>query len=182
MSLAPYLAGVLSTALRRELRRSVYARISESARPDELPLAVVAFSESMGYTIARLEPGISSHNNDYRPLVSVPEALKGLYFTQVVANHADSVEIEFRSKGKLFVLAAPGWGGYAIAAAFLDDAGWREPIDALRTRDGTTFEIWSLAAGASERLVVPTQVMLAAEQIIRLGDTVPAANPASPQQ
>jgi hypothetical protein len=168
-ALAPMLGGVVPRNLRRELYRAVYQQIYASARQNEAPLATVACRESMGYTLAKLALGISTHNNDARPLVSVPETLRGLCFTQVVANHAAPVEIEFRSEGKLFVLAAPGWEGYAAAAAFLDDAGWRETIDVLRTRDGTTFEAWSLVAGAGEHLVIPTQVMLAANEVIQLG-------------
>jgi hypothetical protein len=101
-------------------------------------------------------------------LVFVPVELADLAFTQVVANHATPVEVEFRTRGRLFVLAAPGWQGYASAAEFLDDAGWRDSIEPLRTRDGTTFEVWSLYAEGGERLQVPTQVMLAAAQLLRL--------------
>jgi hypothetical protein len=123
----------------------------------------------MGYTLALLEGGVSTHNNDPRPLVSVPSELAGLPFTQVVANHAEPVEIEFRTSGRLFVLAAPGWEGYGPAAEFLGDAGWRDSIEPLRTRDGTTFEVWSLYADAGERLQLPTQVMLAAAELVRFG-------------
>ena len=132
-------------------------------------MATVAFRETMGYTLARLECGASTHNNDPRPLVSVPSELGGMQFTQVVSCHSAPVEIEFRTPGRLFVLAAPGWEGYAPAAAFLDDVGWREPIEPLRTGNGTLFEPWCLAAKAGERLVIPTQVMLAATELIRLG-------------
>jgi hypothetical protein len=34
--------------------------------------ASVAFREKMGYTISRLEPGVSSHNNDPRPFAAIP--------------------------------------------------------------------------------------------------------------
>lgn len=166
--LASHLDGLVPRALRRELRRAVANGTQGTPRPTGAPLAVVAFRESMGYTLARIELGVSTHSNDPRPLVSIPSALAGLCFTQVVANHASPVDIEFRSEGRLLVLASPGWEGYAPAVAFLDDAGWREPIDVLRTRDGTTFEAWSLVAGAGERLVVPTQVMLATDELIRM--------------
>lgn len=165
--LAPYLGGVVPQALRAELRRALAQRDDAPAPPSNLPLATVAFRESMGYTLARLALGVSTHNNDTRPLVSIPSALRGMRFTQVVANRSAPVEITFRSAGRLFVLAAPGWEGYKPAATLLDDAGYREPIEALCTRDGTRFEVWSLAAGAGERIVVPTQVMLAAEELVR---------------
>jgi hypothetical protein len=167
-ALNPYLGGIVPRALRRELRRAVALRLDAEPHPADLPPASAAFKETMGYTLARLEVGVSTHNNDPRPLVAVPNELAGMQFTQVVANHAAPVEIEFQTPGRLFVFAAPGWEGYAPAAAFLDDAGWREPIEPLRTRDGTVFEPWALVAGGGERLVVPTQVMLASTQLTRL--------------
>lgn len=165
--LAPYLGGMVPHSLRRELRRVLLSGNVFTNSPDA-PMAVVAFRESMGYSLARLELGVSTHNNDLRPLVSVPPTLMGLNFTQVVANHAAPVKIEFRSGGKVFVLAAKGWEGYVPAAKFLDDAGWREPLLELRAQEGTTFNAWSLIAEAGEHLVVPTQVMLAARELARL--------------
>jgi hypothetical protein len=165
--LKPHLEGVVPRSLRSELLRTLSNRTGP-ARPSDGPLAVIAFREAMGYTLARLESGVSTHNNDPRPLVFVPVELMGLVFTQVVANHATPVEVEFRTGGRLFVLAAPGWEGYAPAAAFLDEAGWRDSIEPLRTRDGTSFEVWSLYAEAGERLRLPTQIMLAAAELLRL--------------
>ena len=166
-ALQPFFGGIVPRGLRRELRRVVRQRAAGLPPPADVPPAVVAYREAMGYTLARLQPGTSTHNNDERPLVSVPDRLAGLCFTQVVANHAAPVEVEFRTAGRLFVLAAPGWEGYAPASAFLDDAGWREPIEPLRTRGGTVFEPWSLVATAGERLTFPTQVMLAGPELIR---------------
>ncbi len=166
-TVAPYLGGVIPEALRHELRRAVKIRLPALARPDDTTLATVGFKESMGFTVATLECGASTHNNSDRPLVFVPEALAGIRFTQVVANHSAPVEVEFRTAGLLYVLAAPGWEGYSPAATFLNEAGWREPIEGLRARDGTIFEPWSLVAGAGERLVLPTQVMLAGAELVR---------------
>src|SRR5947207_1747712 len=45
--------------------------------------AAVAFSETMGYAIKRLEIGASSHTNEQRPLITISEPLAGLSFTQV---------------------------------------------------------------------------------------------------
>ena len=162
------LGGALPRGLRRELLRAVGARTRGPERPADDPLAVVAFREPMGYTLARIECGVSTHNNDPRPLVSIPTELAGLQFTQVVSCHSAPVEIEFRTRGRLYVLAAPGWEGYAPSVAFLDDAGWREPIEPLRTACGTIFEPWCLAADAGERLVTNTQVMLASAELIRI--------------
>jgi hypothetical protein len=166
--LSPYLEGPMPRALRRELLQTLSSRTPGPPRPSDAALAVIRFREAMGYTLARLECGVSTHNNDPRPLVSVPSELAGLPFTQVVANHATPVAIEFRTGGRLFVLAAPGWDGYAPAAEFLDGAGWRDPIEPPRTRDGTTFEVWSLYGEAGESLHVPTQVMLAAAELVRM--------------
>jgi hypothetical protein len=166
--LAPHLGGALPRALRRELRAAVSARLKAAARPADASIAAVAFRETMGYALATLEPGASTHHNDPRPLVSIPAALAGLRFTQVVANHAAPVEVEFRTAGRVYVLAAPGWEGFAPAAAFLDAAGWREPVEPLRAADGTRFEVWTLAAEPGERFVAPTQVMLAARELVKL--------------
>jgi hypothetical protein len=166
--LARSLGGPLGRGLRRELRRAIAARIDAPPRPLHGPLADVAFREPMGYSLARLDFGASTHNNDSRPLVAIPPLLKGLMYTQVVANNARPVEVQFRSPGRLFVLAGRGWEGYAPAAAYLDDAGWRETVEPLRTRDGTIFDVWSLEAGTNERLVIPTQVMLASTTLERL--------------
>ena len=154
-------------ALWRELRRAA-ARCSDLPCPTESSLASVGFRETMGYSLSRLTLGASTHNNESRPLVFIPPELEGLQFTQVVANHSASVEIQFHTSGKLFVLASPGWEGYAPAADFLDDAGWREPIEALQSRDGRTFEVWSLVGTERARLIVPTQVILAGENLVRL--------------
>jgi hypothetical protein len=164
-----FLEAPVSVTHLRDLLGTLSSRTPGPPRPSDAPLAAIAFREAMGYTVTRLEGGVSTHNNDPRPLVSVPAELVGLPFTQVVANHAEPVEIEFRTRGRLFVLAAPGWEGYGPAAEFLDGAGWRDSIEPLRTRDGTTFEVWSLYAEAGERLRLPTQVMLATAELVRLG-------------
>lgn len=165
--LAPHFDSVVPQALRVELRRALARSTEDPAPPDEAPLAVVAFAESMGYTVAPLEIGASTHNNERRALVSIPALIEGLSFTQVVANRSAPVDITFCRSGRLFVLAATGWDGYAPLAAFLDDAGWRAPVEPLRTSDGTRFEVWSLNAKADERLRVPAQAMLVGEQLIR---------------
>jgi hypothetical protein len=154
-------------ALQRELRRAA-ARCSDLPCLAETGLASVGFRESMGYSLSILRLGASTHNNESRPLVFVPPELEGLQFTQVVANHSAPVEIQFHTGGKLFVLASPGWEGYTPAASFLEDAGWREAIEALRSRDGRTFEAWSLVGTAGARVVVPMQVMLVGENLTRL--------------
>jgi hypothetical protein len=159
--------GVATRELRRELRRAA-ARRAKLPFPKEMPLASIEFREPMGYSISRLQLDASTHNNDPRPLVFIPPELQGLQFTQVVADHSTPVEIRFRTEGKVFVLAAPGWSGYALAATFLDDAGWREPMEAIRARDGTAFEVWSLVGTPHSRLVVPSQVMLAGQDLVRL--------------
>jgi hypothetical protein len=153
--------------LQRELRRAAATR-SKISLPKETALASIEFREPMGYMLAPLELGHSTHCNDARPLIFVPPELQGLHFTQVVANYSTPVEIRFRTEGKIFVLAAPGWEGYAPAATFLDDAGWREPIAPIKARDGTAFEVWSLLGTRGARITAPTQVMLAGRELIRV--------------
>jgi hypothetical protein len=165
--LCPHFGGEVPKRLCRELLRELKARAEEAVQPTESLMAKVSFRETMGFTLARLQPGVSTHNNDPRPIVSIPPALVGLQFSQVVSCHSAPVEIEFRTRGRLFVLAAPGWEGYASAAALLDEAGWRELSDPVRTQNGTVFEPWVLFAEAGERLVIPVQVMLASEELVR---------------
>lgn len=132
-----------------------------------LPCAIVAFRETMGYTVARLETGASSHNNDPRPFTAVPEPLAGLEFTQVVASSVSSVEVEFLTPGKLYVLVGNDWEGYYPATTWLSEQGFKEDLPLVETRRGTAFEVWSLVGGASGRFVLPTQVMLAAARLVK---------------
>jgi hypothetical protein len=129
--------------------------------------AHAAFSEDMGYSIGRLAPGVSSHNNLARPIATVPTPLAGLEFTQVVAYRASPVELEFLSPGKVYVLVGDDWYGYHPATEWLELEGYREPLPALLTQCGAGFEVWSLVGKAGERFVLPTQVMLAARELTR---------------
>jgi hypothetical protein len=129
--------------------------------------ASVAFAEEMGYTLATLEPGVSSHVNAERPFTSIPDAVRGRRFTQVVAFTVSPVEIEFLTAGKLFVLAGNDWYGYDIAREWLAEHGYDERLPSADTVDGAGFEVWSLVGAAGDRFVVPTQVMLAADRLRR---------------
>jgi hypothetical protein len=133
----------------------------------DTPPAAIAFREQMGYTIARLEAGASSHNNELRPFSTIPGALVGLVYTQVVANVTTPVEIEFLSAGKLYVLVGTEWWGGAIATAWLRESGHHELIPPVQTRLGTRFEVWSLAADVGGTAVLPNQVMLVARHLER---------------
>jgi hypothetical protein len=135
--------------------------------PAASPCASIAFRESMGYSIARLHAGASSHNNDARPFVAVPKALEGRLYTQVVACSVSPVEVEFLTPGKLYVLVGNDWDGHRIATAWLSEAGKRETIPAVVTRKATGFDVWSLTGEAGDRMVLPTQVMLVAEHLER---------------
>jgi hypothetical protein len=59
----------------------------------------------------------------------MPNELSGICFTQVVANFSRPVEIQFQTAGRALVLASPGWESYAPAASYLNDTGWREPLE-----------------------------------------------------
>jgi hypothetical protein len=128
--------------------------------------ADVAFRESMGYTVARLVDGVSSHNNDRRPFAGVPAPLRGLSFTQVVSSVVSPVEVEFLTDGRLYVLVGTDWDGYAPAVAWLRQVALKEDLPPLLTRRGTGFEPWSLVGHAGERFVLPTQVMLVAGRLV----------------
>jgi len=136
-------------------------------RPPQVPCASVAFRESMGYTIRRLEAGASSHNNDPRPLISIPAPLSGLEFTQVVFMCVSPVNVEFLTSGKLYVLVGNDWEGYYPATSWLSDKGFKEDLPLVETSRGTAFEVWSLVGDAGQRLVLPTQVVLAAQRLTR---------------
>jgi hypothetical protein len=45
--------------------------------------------------------------------------------------------------------------------------GYKEDLSVARTSRGNAFEIWSLVAGAGERFVIPTQVMLVADHLVK---------------
>jgi hypothetical protein len=120
----------------------------------------------MGYTVARLEAGASSHNNDPRPFTAVPEPLAGLEFTQVVSMSVSSVEVEFFTSGKLYVLVGNDWEGYWPATTWLSEKGFKEDLPLVETQRGTAFEVWSLVGEAGECFVLPTQVMLAADRLV----------------
>lgn len=158
----------LSPALLRVLRRAVaHRKHVERGLAPAAPPAAAAFRETMGYLVATLAAGISSHTNDHRPFEAVPDPLAGLRFTQVVASCVSPVEIEFRSAGKVYVLVGTDWSGQVAAADFLRDRGYREPVPFVRTRAGTGFEVWSLVGEPGERIEVPTQVMLVARELER---------------
>jgi len=131
-----------------------------------IPCARVAFREAMGYTVARFEPGVSSHNNDLRPIVNVPEALHGLAFTQVVAGCALPVEVEFRTPGKLYILAGTDWEGFGPLTAALERMAVRESLPRVETTVGRSFEVWSLEREAGDRLTLPTQALLIAAELV----------------
>jgi hypothetical protein len=129
--------------------------------------ASVAFAEEMGYRLATLEAGMSSHVNAERPFTSIPEVLRGRRFTQVVASTVSPVEIEFLTAGKLFVLAGNDWDGYHVAREWLAEHGYDERLPPADTVDGAGFEVWSLVGRAGDRFVLPTQVMLVADRLRR---------------
>ncbi len=156
---------VSRTALREIFEAIARAHRAEASRT--LPCASVAFRETMGYTLERLESGASSHNNDPRPLADVPSQLAGRRFTQVVSGRAAPVEVEFLSAGKLYVLVGTDWEGHAPASAWLREAGQREPVPPVETLRGTAFEVWSLLGETGDRFVIPTQVMLVSDHLER---------------
>ena len=135
--------------------------------PPNVPCGSVAFSETMGYTIRRLEAGVSSHNNEDRPFLAVPDVLLGLTFTQVVACSVSPIEVEFLTPGKLYVLVGNDWEGYYPSTIWLNEHGYREDLPLVETRIGTGFEVWSLVGNTGECFVLPTQVMLAANNLVR---------------
>ncbi|HVV49865.1 MAG TPA: hypothetical protein VHO06_09415, partial [Polyangia bacterium] len=78
------------------------------------------------------------------------------------------VEIEFRTAGRLFVLAGTDWDGGAEVARTLEAIGRREPIPPLVTEVGTGFSVFSVTGRPGDRLLLPTQAMLVAARLTRL--------------
>jgi FkbM family methyltransferase len=131
----------------------------------ETMCASAVFRETMGYTIARLEIGVSSHNNDVRPFVDIPEPLISRCFTQVVACSTSPVEVEFVTAGKLYVLVGTDWDGSRVAMEWLRTAGEPESMPQVHTASGRSFEVWSLTGEAGMRFVIPTQVILVGDSL-----------------
>jgi hypothetical protein len=151
-----------------EIHRAITRRwLLDRGLVPEAPCATVAFRETMGYTIARLEPGASSHNNDPRPFTVIPDPLAGKSFTQVVSCSVSPIEVEFLTAGKLYVLVGTDWDGYYPATSWLRKMGYKESLSTVETSRGTGFEVWSLFGQNGDTLVLPTQVMLVAEHLIQ---------------
>jgi hypothetical protein len=140
---------------------------SALGKAPDAPCASVAFSETMGYDVAQLKPGASSHKNDARPFVLIPEMLAGLQFTQVVTWIVSPVEVEFLTSGKLYVLVGNDWEGFHPATAWLYQTGFKESVPVVQTKRGSGFEVWSLVGEVGQHYVLPTQVMLVADHLIR---------------
>ena len=133
----------------------------------DVPCAAVAFHETMGYTVGRLCLGVSSHNNEERPFTAIPERLAGRHFTQVVSCVVSTVAVEFLSPGRVYVLAGTDWDGYYVATAWLGAHGEAERMPFVETCHRPAFEVWSVLGERGDRFVVPTQVMLVADQLER---------------
>ena len=84
-----------------------------------------------------------------------------------MASSVSPVEVEFLSSGKLYVLVGNDWEGYSLAISWLGETGFREWLPLAETRSGAAFEVWSLIGETGERFVLPTQVMLVADHLIR---------------
>jgi hypothetical protein len=121
----------------------------------------------MGYVVRTLAPGVSSHVNESRPFTSIPDVVRGLPFTQVVAWSVSPVELELLTPGKLYVLVGDDWYGYGVARDWLAEHGFHERLPRVETAGGGGFEVWSLLGRRGDRFVVPTQVMLAGERLVR---------------
>jgi len=135
--------------------------------PVDTPTATVAFAEEMGYRIATLEPGVSSHVNEERPFTVIPEQLSGRRFTQVVAFTVSPVEIELLTPGKVFLLVGDDWYGSEVARDWLAATGFHERLPRVETAHGSGFETWSIVGAAGDRFVTPTQTMLVADRLVR---------------
>ena len=142
------------------------------------PCAEIAFHETMGYSVDRLVPGVSSHCNASRPFRSVPAALRGQAFTQVVSGHVSPVEVEFRTSGSLYVLCGTDWKGGQETSRELATLGHDTPFAPLSTTENTAFDVFRVHGTAGQRITYATQVMLVAKELTP--SSGPAAAPAPP--
>ena len=133
------------------------------------PCAEIEVREQMGYTVDRLLPGVSSHNNDVRPFHDIPPSLLGKSFTQVVASRVSPIEVTFKTAGRIFVLAGTDWDGGRAMIRTLSAAGNRTTTPALHTDGNAGFEVFAVRGEAGARISFPTQVMLVAESIAPAG-------------
>ncbi len=159
--------GIATNALHEVYAAITRHHLATNGLSMDVPCSAVAFHETMGYSVAQLEVGASSHTNDPRPFAAIPQMLKGLQFTQVVAGVVSPVQVEFLTSGKLYVLVGNDWDGHGWATAWLRNAGYREAVPPVVTRRGTGFEVWSLRGDAGQCFVLPTQVMLVAARLVR---------------
>jgi hypothetical protein len=67
----------------------------------------------------------------------------------------------------LYVLVGNDWAGHQLNIEWLSQNGFREALPLVETQSKTGFEIWSLVAEAGEHFVLPTQVILAANGLVR---------------
>jgi hypothetical protein len=128
----------------------------------------IAFRDAMGLQVSRLAPGVSSHVNEERPFDGLHASLCGRQFTQVVASRVSPVYLRFLTPGKVLVLVGTDWDGQWPARVWLRAHGRREPLPPATTRAGTAFEVWSLGGDVGDEHTLPTQVMLVADELVRL--------------
>jgi len=129
---------------------------------------VIGFQDTMGLQVNRLAPGVSSHVNEERPFEALPAALCGRQFTQVPASRVSPIHLRFLTPGKLLVLVGTDWEGQWPARNWLRVHGRREALPPVTTGVGTGFEVWSVGGDVGDEHTLPTQVMLVADELVRL--------------
>lgn len=127
--------------------------------------ARVAFYEEHGYRIHRLIDGVSSHGNQHRPFTRVPPELYGLQFCQLLAWKSSPMTIECRSSGTLYILVGRDWRP-GVEEALERQGAIRSTIEEPETPH-TSYEVWSVDLCEGGGLLIPAQVILAAEPLER---------------
>jgi hypothetical protein len=137
-------------------------------------LAAVSFREAMGYRIARLAAGVSSHVDLERPFARIPERLAGCSFTQLVGAAMSPVAVELATSGSVYLLAERNGPASRRVRAWLRVTAEREPEADLQTTHDNGFEAWSVTGEPGDTLAVPGPVLLVAATLARAADLAPS--------
>ena len=125
-------------------------------------LASVEFSETIGYKVATLVDGMSTHVNVNRRFVDVPPELYGLQYNMVVAHHSSPMKIKCVSPGVLYVLVGRDWDG-GIKGPLRDLKA--SETDLVIETSHVKYDAWSLQLSADQEIELPVQAILACESL-----------------
>jgi len=150
--------------------RKIKLESKESFQKDSLIHTIkkgtVIVHENMGYAIASLKTGVSSHTNWNGPWISIPKELAGKQFTQIVANSVTPVTLEFQFPAKVWVLLNKSVPSiYPMALKVVQKLGATKEKEVL-INPTSTFEVWTINGMPNQKIEFPTQIGIVADEII----------------